>query len=105
MNIDSKHCIATFDANRIYKLEILKILINCLEILNMGLYDKTSWKRWGVRELLSLGYTLGGRSEIESTDPNMTMEFSSSYCDFIRNLVKQGISFDCNEVNIPWRFN
>ena len=56
-----------------------------------------------MRVLLSL-VTLGERSEIESRRSNMTMEFSSGSCDFIRNLVKHGISFDFKEVNIPWRF-
>ena len=58
-----------------------------------------------MRVLLSLEYTLSERSEIENRGSNMTMEFSSSYHDFIRNLVKHGISFDYREVNIPWRFN
>ena len=72
----------------------------------MGLYDKTKVEAVGaLRVLLSLGNTLGERSEIDSTGSNMTMEFSSSSCGFIRNLVKDGISFECKEVNIQWRFN
>ena len=55
--------------------------------------------------LLSLGCNLGERSESESRGSNMTMEYSSGSCDFIRNLVKHGISFDFREVNIPWGFN
>ena len=97
---------ATFVANKIQKLEILRILNNCLEILNMRLYDKTSWKGWSERMLfLSLGYTLGERSDIESRVSNMTMEFSSSSCDLSKNLVKHCISFDYKGVNIPWRFS
>jgi hypothetical protein len=58
-----------------------------------------------VRILLSsLGYTLGERSEIEGRHSNMTVEYSSSSCDFVRNLVKHGISFGCKGVDIPWRF-
>ena len=58
-----------------------------------------------MRVLLSLVYTLGERSEIESRSSNITMEFLSSSCDIIRNLVKHGISFEYRGVDIPWRFN
>ena len=72
----------------------------------MGLYDKTKVEAVGaLRVLINLGSTLGERSEIESGSSNMTMEFSSSSCGFIRNLVKHGISLGCKEVDIPWRFN
>ena len=62
----------------------------------MGVHDKRSWKRWSVRQLLSLGCTLGERSEVKSRGSDTTMEFSSSSCDFISNLVNNSMSFDLN---------
>ena len=71
----------------------------------MGLYDKTSWKWWSVRELLSLGYTLGERSEIVTKGLITTTEFSSSSCGFISNLENNSMSFGLKEVNISRRLN
>ena len=77
---------------------------NLLEILNMGLYDKTSWKRRSVRELLSLGYTLSECSKIDSRGPITTMEFSTRSCGHICNFENNSMLFDL-KVNIQWRPN
>jgi len=71
----------------------------------MGLYDKRNWKRWSVRQLLSLGCTLRERSEIEIEGLVTTTEFSSSSCGFISDLENSDISFEFEEVNTPRRPN
>lgn len=88
-----------------YGLEILNIPNNYLEILNMGLSDKTSWKRWSVRELLCLGYMLRKRNEIESKGPVTTMEFSSISSENICDFENYSMSFEFEEVNTPRRPN
>jgi hypothetical protein len=70
----------------------------------MGQRDRTNWKRWGVKGVLSFGYTLRERSKIGSRGSNAKMEVSSSSYDFI-SLANNGMLFDSKEVNIPWRFN
>ena len=71
----------------------------------MGLYDKTSWKRWSVRELLSLGYTLSERSKIDSRGPIMAMEYSTGFCGHICNFENNSMSFDLKDVNTQKRSN
>lgn len=71
----------------------------------MGLYDKTSWKRWSVRQLISLDCTLRERSEIESEGPVTTMEFSSISSENICDFENYSMSFEFEEVNTPRRPN
>jgi len=64
-----------------------------LEILNMGLYDKTNWKRWSVRIFLNLGFTLCEQHEI-IRGQHLTMDLSPGLCVYFCNSVNNSISFE-----------